>query len=208
MCFSATASFSAGGLLLGIGSLTLHRTRCWREVPFALIPSFFGLQQLLEGGLWLSLSDPLHRCGPLLTHAYSGFSQVVWPVFIPVAVVLLEAHPLRNKALLWIVAAGGLVSLFLLGALTHLQIRAQVNSGHISYIFPHFHEAIATGLYLLGACISPLMSSHRSVRWFGVLITVSLLLTMAFYSMWFISVWCFFAAITSCAILSFSAVEP
>ena len=208
MCFSATASFSAGAILLGMGGMALHRTRCRRELPYALIPVLFGIQQLLEGGLWLSLADPLQGCGPWLTHAYSGFSQVIWPVFIPVAVVLLEPHPWRSKALLWIVAAGAVVSLFLLSALTHLQIRAQLTAGHIAYIFPHFHDALATGLYLLGACVSPLLSSHRSVRWFGVLITISLAITTAFYSAWFISVWCFLAAMTSCAVLSFSVVEP
>jgi hypothetical protein len=207
MCFSASASFTAGTLLLAMGGVAVHRVRWRRALAYALIPALFGVQQLLEGGLWLSLADPLQRCGPLLTHAFSAFSQVIWPVYIPVAVVLLEPHPLRCKALLGSVAAGVVVSLFLLLELTHLQIRSQAQGGHIAYIFPHFHKAIATGLYLLGACISPLLSSHRAVRWFGVLITFSLVMTIAFYSLWFISVWCFFAALTSAAVLAFSAPD-
>ncbi len=203
MCFSATASFSAGAVLLGLGSVAVGQTHVGRAIPYALIPVLFGIQQLLEGGLWLTFAQP-QGCGPLLTHAYSAFSQVIWPVYIPVAVVLLEPHPLRRKAQWCVVVAGAAASLFLLVELTHLQIRAEVTGAHIAYIFPHFHEAIATGLYLLGACISPLLSSHRAVRWFGVLISLSLVITMVFYNLWFISVWCFLAAITSCAVLAFT----
>ena len=41
MCFSATASFSAGAFLLGIGTLTLRSamtTHERRALPFAAIP--------------------------------------------------------------------------------------------------------------------------------------------------------------------------
>jgi hypothetical protein len=208
MCFSATASFTTGALLLGMGGFAVSRSRSKYEMPYALIPVFFGIQQLLEGALWLSLAKPEQACGPLLTHMYSAFSQVIWPIYIPIAVLLLEKNPLRRTGLMALVVAGAVVSFYLLYTLTHFNIQSQVTGGHIAYIFPHFHQVLATGLYLLGACVSPMLSSHRSVRWFGVLITVSLIITSIFYSTWFISVWCFFAALTSCAVLSFSVLEP
>jgi hypothetical protein len=136
-----------------------------------------------------------------LTQLYSGFSQVIWPVYIPVAVLLLEPVPWRRKTLYAITLAGAMVSVFLLYYLTHREVLSQVTGQHISYVFPHFHEVAATGLYLLGACISPLVSSHRSVRWFGVAVTLSLITTYAYYSHWLISVWCFFAAIISSLVL-------
>ena len=49
MCFSATASFSAGAFLLGLGTLTLKSARRPRELPFAAIPLLFAIQQLSEG---------------------------------------------------------------------------------------------------------------------------------------------------------------
>lgn len=49
--------------------------------------------------------------------------------------------------------------------------------------------------------MSPLFSSHRSVRWFGVSISVSLVVTYVFYTTWFISVWCFFSAVISSLVL-------
>ena len=49
MCFSATASFSAGTILLGLGTLTLKSARRPRELGFAAIPLLFAVQQLSCG---------------------------------------------------------------------------------------------------------------------------------------------------------------
>ena len=59
MCFSATASFTAGALLIALGSVTVSLAAAPRERPFAAIPLLFGLQQLIEGGIWLSLQNGL-----------------------------------------------------------------------------------------------------------------------------------------------------
>ena len=45
MRFSATASFTPGAALLGIGALTLRRTTRGAEIPYASMPLLFGLQQ-------------------------------------------------------------------------------------------------------------------------------------------------------------------
>jgi hypothetical protein len=93
------------------------------------------------------------------------------------------------------------VSLYLLWYLLRVPAVAQVQGQHIAYIFPHFHEPLATALYLLGACVSPLFSRFKAVQLFGLLATLSLLATAFFYAQWFISVWCFFAAVLSGVIL-------
>ena len=61
MCFSATASVSAGAVLLGIGTLTLKAANRPREFPFAAIPMLFAIQQLSEGVIWLTISVYLSR---------------------------------------------------------------------------------------------------------------------------------------------------
>ena len=55
-------------------------------------------------------------------------------------------------------------------------------------------------LYLLSTALSPLLSSHRWVLVFGVLALLSFGAAYAFYATWFISVWCFFAALLSAVI--------
>ena len=64
MCFSATASFSAGTLLIGVGTLTLRSAlaaRQRRALPFAAIPMLFAAQQLIEGVAWVVFRENLDR---------------------------------------------------------------------------------------------------------------------------------------------------
>ena len=57
MCFSATASFTAGTALVVVGTIAVRQVRRRSELPFALIPALFGIQQLIEGALWMTFSD-------------------------------------------------------------------------------------------------------------------------------------------------------
>ena len=201
MCFSAAASFTAGIALLAIGAVTTRRVRRKLELPYALIPVLFGLQQLIEGALWLTFPVEAPILNTVLTHVYSLFSHVLWPVYVPVAVLLLETTPWRRKVLIAIAAAGAAVGGYLLYYLIRLPIVAQVTGAHIAYVSPHFYAFAVMGLYLLGTCVSSLFSSHRSVRWFGLASFLSFVAAYAFYAAWFISVWCFFAAVLSVIVL-------
>lgn len=197
MCFSSTASFTAAGVLLPIGVAAVLRVQKPNEIAFALIPVLFAFHQWLEGMLWLSFADGARPPSVFFTEVYSLFSQVIWPVYIPLAVLLLEPQPWRRKAL-WVVAvAGAAVSLFLLYYMLNRPVHAVVDSHRIRYVFPHFHVITASGLYLMGVCIAPMLSSYPYVRMFGVFITLSLAVTAMYYSTWFISVWCFFSAVLS-----------
>lgn len=201
MCFSATASFTAGAALLFVGTVTIRRVRRKAELAYASIPALFGVQQLIEGALWLTFPIEAPLLNTTLTHVYSLFSHVLWPVYVPVTVLLLEATPWRRNVLTAIAAAGAVVGGYLLYFLVRLPIVAQVSEAHIAYISPHFYALASMGLYLLGTCISSLFSSHRSVIWFGAASFLSFVAAYAFYATWFISVWCFFAAVLSVIVL-------
>ena len=84
--------------------------------------------------------------------------------------------------------------------MVQVPVVAQLSGGHIAYVFPHFHQPLATVLYLFAACVSPLLSSWPGVRWFGVLASLSLVAAAYFYAQWFISTWCFFAALLSAVV--------
>ena len=68
MCFSATASFTAGVGLLAIGAVTASRINRPAELPFALIPTLFGVQQLIEGALWLTFTGNAPQMNVVLTY--------------------------------------------------------------------------------------------------------------------------------------------
>ncbi|ABM42831.1 conserved hypothetical protein [Acidovorax sp. JS42] len=152
MCFSAPASFTAAAVLLGTGIVTVRRVRAWREVPYAAIPLLFGIQQLLEGMLWLTFPDRAPLLKVVLTHLYSFFSHVLWPIYVPLAALALETVPWRRRVLAGIALAGALVGVYLLVMLVRLPITARVVGQHIFYDSPHFYVLTTMALYLIGTC--------------------------------------------------------
>ena len=197
MCFSATASFTAGVLLLGIGTLTMKAARRPRELPFAAIPLLFAIQQMSEGVIWLTFRYEAPLLNAVMTHVYSFFSHVLWPVYVPVAVLLIEPPGRRRKALFVFVAAGLAVGAYLLYFLVAFPVVSRPTGQHIEYVSPHFFAAATMTLYLMSTTVSPILSTHRMVVVFGVLALLSFAVAYFFYATWFISVWCFFAAILS-----------
>ncbi len=197
MCFSATASFSAGAVLLGLGTLTLKSASRPREMPFAAIPLLFGIQQLSEGVIWLTFRYEAPQLNVVMTYVYSFFSHVLWPVYVPVAVLVMEPVGWRRRALLVFVVAGVTVAAYLLYFLVAFPIVSRPTGQHIEYVSPHFFAAAAMTLYLMSTTFSPILSTHRMVKVFGVLALLSFAAAYFFYAIWFISVWCFFAALLS-----------
>ena len=200
MCFSAAASFSAGTILLGLGTLTLKSARRPRELPFAAIPLLFAIQQLSEGVIWLTFRYGAPQLNAVMTYVYSFFSHVLWPVYVPVAVLVMEPRGWRRRALLVFVAAGVAVAAYLLYFLVAFPIVSRPFGQHIEYVSPHFFAVVAMTLYLMSTTFSPILSSHRMVKVFGVLALLSFAAAYFFYAIWFISVWCFFAALLSAVV--------
>ena len=169
MCFSATASFTAGTLLLGIGTLVLRAARRPNELAFAAIPLLFAIQQLVEGVVWLTFNFDAPLLNTLMTHVYSFFSHVLWPAYIPLAVYMLEPPGRRRRALIPVVAIGAAVSTYLLYMLVVYSVVSRPIGQHVEYDSPHFYAAAVMLLYLVSTTVSPLLSTHRMVKVFGAL---------------------------------------
>lgn len=197
MCFSASASFIAGTSLLAAGAFTVKKARRKAELPFAAMPLLFGVQQLIEGVIWLTFRFEAPLLNPAMTFVYSVFSHVLWPPYVPFAVLLLEPARWRRRALLACLAAGAASGLYLLVTLFRFPVVSRVVGNHIEYASPHFFIAAVMAGYLAGTCLSLLFSSFTMVRAFGIAASLSFLAAYAFYAKWFISVWCFFAAVLS-----------
>lgn len=197
MCFSATASFSAGIVLLSVGVLAVKSARGPRELPLAAIPLLFAIQQLIEGVVWLTFRYEAPLLNAAMTHAYSFFSHVLWPVYVPVAVLRIEPPGWRRTTLWGIVAAGAAVAIYFMYMLVAFPVVSRATGQHIEYVSPHFFAAAVMSGYLLSTAVSPMVSTHRWVKVFGVLALASFAAAYYFYAQWFISVWCLFAAILS-----------
>ena len=61
MCFSATASFVASGVIASIGVATLRHVREPRALLFACVPLLFAVHQFTEGLVWLGLDGHIGK---------------------------------------------------------------------------------------------------------------------------------------------------
>lgn len=203
MCFSATASFVAGASLSAIGVATLQRVGRAKEVPFALIPLLFGIQQLIEGALWLSFRFDAPLLNAASTYAFSVFSHTLWPIFVPFSVGLLEPVAWRRHAIFVFQLIGFGIGLYLLYFLIKYPVTA-VAKEHIVYVSPHFYQVPSMLLYLAATCVISFFSSHRLVNIFGALSLLFFFVAYWFYTEALFSVWCFFAAVLSAMIYWYS----
>jgi hypothetical protein len=132
-----------------------------------------------------------------MTHVYSGFSHVLWPMYVPFAFGVLETVRWRKRTLFAFEAAGMVVGLYLLYAIVARPLVAEVVGRHIVYDSPHFYLVPVMVLYLAATCVSGFFSSHRFVRLFGVLSLLSFIAAYVIHAGALVSIWCFFAAILS-----------
>lgn len=195
MCFSASASLIAGTGLCIIGKETLKKPKVKTDIPFASIPLIFGIQQFVEGAVWLSIGMPV--INQVLAFIFLFFAYVVWPVFVPVAILLMEIDPRRKKLIKIFAVCGMIAGMTMLYSILTGPIEAQVIQQSISYSsIGNFPQAIFW-LYLAATAFSCVASSHKMVSFFGITILISCFTAYQCYANSFFSVWCFFAAILS-----------
>lgn len=202
MCFSAGASFGAGIVLSVIGVASLKKVQRPSQIAFAGIPLIFSAQQFSEGFLWLALSNPVYASlQQLTTFTFLFFAQVVWPIWVPLAIFLLEQNDRRKKIQKILAGIGALVSLYLAYCLLLFPVEAKIIGYHISYIQDYPNNLRFGGIFYMIATIAPPFFSATKRMWtLGTAILISYIMTTIFYKDYIVSVWCFFASIISLAV--------
>lgn len=203
MCFSATASFSAGVVLTGIGIASIKKTHHKSQLFFASIPLIFGVQQLSEGLLWITLPNPdLVNLQKIATYTFLFFAQIIYPIWVPSSILYLEKSKTRKTIQKLLVGAGLLVGCYLAYCLPTFQVEAKIIGHHITYFqdYPKSLSNYYIFLYAL-ATIAPTFFSHIKRMWvLGLTIFISYIITVIFYENYILSVWCFFSSIISISI--------
>jgi hypothetical protein len=203
MCFSAGASFGAGAVLTVIGVGSIRKVHSSSQLFFASIPLIFAIQQVSEGFLWLALQNP--KFAPLqqiTTYLFLFFAQVLWPVWVPYAIMKLETNKRRRKIGRIFVGIGAIVSVSLAFCLLNFPPEAKIVGRHILYVQGIARPFIRYGciLYAVATIVPPFFSSIRRMWILGLLILVSYVISAIFYMDYIVSVWCFFASIISISI--------
>lgn len=203
MCFSAGASFSAGVVLTVIGVASIKKAQHPSQVLFASIPLIFGIQQFAEGILWITLPNTNYQSiHKLATYTYLLFAQIIWPIWTPIAILLLEKKATRKRIQQFFVGTGILVGMYLAYCLLHYHVEAKIEGKHILYIqnYPTYFKNFGMVFYGL-ATIAPSFFSHIKRMWMlGTTILISYIITTIFYDHYILSVWCFFSSIISLSI--------
>lgn len=200
MCFSAEASFTGAAVLATIGGITLNKVKNnKRLLLLALIPLIFALQQFFEGIVWLSSpqTEPLNTTTSIAKWGYLVIALLLWPVWIPLSVYVAESIPWRKTLLLLLLLIGIGYDLVLLSKLIIYwppDINVIFFKNNIQYHIPIKHTSLYTGVYATVALLSTFLSSLKGMWLLGIAGIVGIAVALLFFSITFISVWCFFAA--------------
>lgn len=209
MCFSPRASFGASALLSLLGITALKRTGGSRQAFIAAIPLFFGMQQALEGFVWLAVlrGDTTSLWYSVPVYGFLFFAAVWWPLYIPAVLWYLEQQPQRKRWLLLPLGTGILVAIVALINLYISPNEVVIVGHHLSYqqsiVMPWSSALYIFGLgcYLVAIAGALFISSIRYAWIMGVLVIAAFATAWLWYYLAFGSVWCFFAAISSALIL-------
>ena len=200
MCFSATASFSAGIVLTVIGIASIKKVQNPSQSLFASIPLIFAAQQIVEGFLWLNLPSPDN---PLLNqsliYAFLVVAQVIWPIWVPLSIYKLTPKADRKTIQKILVGIGIFTGTCLAIFLMFFDATAKIHGNHVLYnqTYPETIRYIGVSFYLAATILPLYFSSVKNLWILGLGIFVAYVVSFIFFSRYLLSVWCFFAAIIS-----------
>lgn len=205
MCFSTTGSFVIGTALAATGIVCVNKAARTDKsfILFALIPLFFGAQQIIEGFVWIGLLKDIGWMTNIFAHAYVFFAFCFWPAYAPVAVYLVEKHENAMTKRLLLIAmifgGGAAITAFFLLMPGYLPLVTKIVGHSISYdnSLPQILKEIFTVVYLLAVIPPFIVISDFRLKLFGCLLFVSAILAQVIFSYAFVSVWCFFAGVLS-----------
>lgn len=220
MCFSAHASFIVAATLSTIGIVSLLKARTFAFRLFALSPLLLGIQQSLEGLVWLRINggDVTSSWFKLGVYGFEFFAAAFWPLWIPLVLYLMEQRS-KNKGILGLFSCIGFcMYIIALLALWKSPAVAQVVDHHLRYPFliQPLHSLLpllnawqmsmihytALGIYVMLVIGSCFASTVPGMYILGILFALGYFVAMFGYHLAFASTWCFFAAIASIAVYS------
>ncbi len=187
---------------MAIGIDACRHLRGRKEYLFvAALPLLLGLHQIVETFVWWGLRGIVSpQVGTVAMWIYLIFALVLLPVIIPLLVLGLE----RTSAMRWRIAPfvvlGAGVGAVMMATMLRTHPTAQLGAYHLAYSIGLQHGILLTGLYIVAACGSMLVSGFRQVFWFGIANLVAIVVLARLCADGFTSLWCFYAALASGAI--------
>lgn len=158
----------------------------------------FAVHQFIEGLVWLGLNGDIGPEGAQRAIlAFMVYAQGILPALMPFAVLMMEPAGLRRRTITFLACLGVVVCAWDLYGLVTLPSQAYVDHHSIAYRNAMTGNFWISRVYILATCGSLLASSHRILRWYGLLNILGLSVVEAVRAEVFASVWCVYAALLS-----------
>ncbi|MBA3911540.1 MAG: hypothetical protein C0524_17090 [Rhodobacter sp.] len=207
MCLSATVSFTASALLTtGGAAIIVKAARSnWRYLPIGLMPLFAGIQQFMEGFVWVGVNGGDNTTMVWGAMGFIFFTWFMWPFWIPFAIWVLEPPDSPRRP--WFLAMTGIG--LLLGLLLYIPhgfgtdwLVVTVNQNSLAYensmlldqILPRW---ITYTLYVFLIIAPPALSRYRHMRHFALTVAAVVVLDVTFLRYAYISFFCLLAGLAT-----------
>jgi hypothetical protein len=202
VCFSPVGDLVGGTVVVAIGiDACLHVRGRSEYLAIAALPIVLGLHQIDETFVWWGLQGHVSQgIGHVAMWIYLIFAMVVLPTAVPLMVLMIEPITRRQWRLVPFTVLGLGVSAVLLEAMLVGTPSVHLGSYHLAYSIGLRHGIVVIGLYIVATCGSLLVSSRRSVVWFGLANLAAVIVLARLCASGFTSLWCFYAALVSGAI--------
>jgi hypothetical protein len=205
--YHAVIQFTLSGAIIFIGILTLLKVSEAREVPFALLPLFFGLHEFTQGFVWLGIEHLItQRAVEMAETFYVFYAKGLLQFWIPLAIWLLEPEGWRKNLLGILTVFGGGLTLYALWVLASVPAEVYLQGDALVYNTPRLSYLWLALGYILTTCGALILSSSIAIQLFGWLNLMGLSLVYWLKPYAFTSLWCLYAAVLS-GVLYFYFVE-
>jgi hypothetical protein len=203
VCFSPEGDLIGGLAVTAIGIDACRHVRGRLDHRLlAAFPLLLGAHQLTETFVWWGLQGVTPMgLGRVAMWIYLIVAFVVLPILVPVVIMLLEPTARRKWRIAPFVAIGIGVSAVLFEAMLRHHPTVHLGAYHLSYTIGLKHGIVIIGLYILATCGSLLASGFRDIVYFGLANMVAVVILARLSADGFASLWCFYAALASGAIV-------
>ncbi len=209
MCLSATVSYAAAAVLVPSGAVAT--VWAWtgdrRYLMLAILPLLFGLQQGVEGMVWVAGAAEHPHHVEWYSYVYMFFVWIIWPVWIPMSAYFLESGGRGALILLFVIAGAMLGGLQFIpyfvheGWLSTSLLTWAVRYEDINLLDAIVSREVTYGVYLAAVIVPFLLVRDRDIKIFGLLTAGVVVITYLFFSYAYISVFCFGGALISVYLL-------
>lgn len=203
MCLSPQVDLVAGSAISVFAFDALRRNSNIRTLPIAALPTLFAVHTFTSAVVWWGLTGRIpNSVATFATDFYILIAFVVLPIFVPMATFLIEPSGWRRISLA-ILSATGLI----VGGIFLQNILAGNSSAVACDLYIDFHVGgvpyPVSGLYAMVTCGAMLLSGSRPLFYWGMLNVLAIAFLSYRLSHSLPSLWCFWAACTSCFIAWF-----